>query len=100
MFGFFFGRVLFNYITDPAGTAEEFRRTTWTELRDRMLSNNYLATWLGRFVFQFFLVVTGITVLYAIGASEETLFSRNFANNSPLDDLNDSVQASLSKNFM
>ena len=54
MFGFFLGRVMFNYITDPTGTMEEFKSITWTELRDRMLSNNYLATWLGRFVFQFF----------------------------------------------
>jgi len=100
MFGFFLGRVMFNYITDPTGTMEELNSITWTELRDRMLSNNYLATWLGRFVFQFFLVVTGITVLFAIGNAEGTLYSRNFETSSPLDDLNNSVQASLLKNYI
>ena len=100
MFGFFLGRVMFNYITDPTGTMEELKSITWTELRDRMLSNNYLATWLGRFVFQFFLVVTGITVLFAIGNAEGTLYSRNFENSSPLDDLNSSVQTSLLKNYI
>ena len=74
MFGFFLGRVMFNYITDPTGTMEELNSITWTELRDRMLSNNYLATWLGRFVFQFFLDVTGITDLFAIGNAEGTLY--------------------------
>lgn len=100
IFGFFIGRVGYNIITDPAGTAEEFKDISWDELRNRMLSSNYLTTWLGRFIFQFFCVITGIAVLYSIGASENVLFARSYDNRSPLDDLNDSVQASLLQNFI
>ena len=59
IFGFFLGRVLYDFITDPEGTREEIAGITWTELRNRMLSNDYLLTWTGRFVFQFLLVMTG-----------------------------------------
>ena len=100
IFGFFLGRVGFNWITDPNGTAEEFRDISWDELRNRMLSSNYLTTWAGRFIFQFFCVMIGIAVMYSIGASENTLFSRSYDTRSPLDDLNDSVQASLLQNFI
>ena len=108
IFGFFLGRVLFDVIVDPAGTQEEFENMTWTELRNRMLSNDYLLTWTGRFAFQFLLVMTGIAVLYSISVSNNYLFGpsntwqnvsfRKFASQG-LDDLNDSVQAGLSKNY-
>ena len=70
-----------------------------------MLSNNYLLTWTGRFVFQFLLVMTGIAVLYGISTTQKTLFTqRTFLSNQiqqvefqSLDDLNNSVQASLIK---
>lgn len=101
IFGFFLGRVLYDIITDPEGTKEEFEDISWTELRNRMLSNDYLATWLGRFTFQYFLVVAGIAVLYGISATQRTLFidkiqQRQFTN---LDDLNDFVLGSLLKEY-
>jgi len=108
IFGFFLGRVMFNVITDPQGTRDELNSITWTELRNRMLSNDYLLTWTGRFAFQFLLVMTGISVLYSISVSNNYLFGpsntwqnvsfRKFASQG-LDDLNDSVQAGLSKNY-
>lgn len=103
IFGFFLGRVLFDVIVDPAGTQEEFENMTWTELRNRMLSNDYLATWLGRFTFQYLILIAGIAVLYGVSATQRTLFLEDqvqqveFRN---LDDLNDSVQASLLKDFV
>ena len=100
IFGFWLGRVAYNYITNPHRTTEEFKSITISEIRDRMLSSDYLTTWAGRFIFQFFCVMVGITILYSIGASENTLFSRSFVNSSPLDDLNDLVQSSISENFV
>ena len=102
IFGFFLGRVLYDIITDPQGTKEEFEDISWTELRNRMLSNDYLATWLGRFTFQYFLVVAGIAVLYGISATQRTLFidkiqQRQLTN---LDDLNDFVLSSLLKEYI
>ena len=102
IFGFFLGRVLYDFITDPEGTREEIAGITWTELRNRMLSNDYLATWLGRFTFQYFLVVAGIAVLYGISATQRTLFidkiqQRQLTN---LDDLNDFVLSSLLKEYI
>ena len=99
-FGFFAGRVLYNYITDPAGTQKEFESITWEQTRKKALSAKFLTTWMGRFGWQFLCIFTGIAVLYAIGAAEETLFSRNFENRHSLDDLNDAVQAGISKNFV
>ena len=106
IFSFFLGRVLYNVITDPQGTREELQSITYEELRNRVLSNDYLLTWAGRFTFQFLLVMSGIAVLYTISRSDNFLFgpSNNWANVSfrkkrGLDDLNDSVQASLLKKF-
>jgi len=101
IFGFFLGRVIYDIITDPVGTREEFESITWTELRNRMLSNKYLATWLGRFVFQFFLVIMGIAVLYGISSMQNTLFESSKVSTQfrSLDDLNNSVQTSLLKDY-
>ena len=103
IFGFFLGRVLYDFITDPEGTREEIQGITWTELRNRMLSNDYLLTWTGRFVFQFLLVMTGIAVLYGFSNSQEKLFEEDKISQvefRKLEDLNDSVQASLLKDFL
>jgi len=100
IFGFFLGRVLYDFITDPEGTREEIAGITWTELRNRMLSNDYLLTWTGRFVFQFLLVMTGIAVLYGFSNSQEKLFVQDRKLDRNLDDIHDSVQASLLKDFI
>ena len=98
IFGFG-GRVLFNYLTNPARTETEIRTTTSEELWDRMTSANYLATWTGRIVWQALSALSGIAILYAIGASRDSLYGRSFTYNSPLDDLNNSVQNSLFQMF-
>ena len=98
IFGFG-GRVLFNYLTNPARTETEIRTTTSEELWDRMTSANYLATWTGRIVWQALSALSGIAILYAIGASRDSLYGRSFSNNSPLDDLNNSVQDSIFQMF-
>ena len=103
IFGFFLGRVLFDIIIDPVATREELESITFTELGNRMLSNDYLATWLGRFTFQYLLVVSGIAILYGISAAQGTLFEEDRIQQvefRKLDDLNDSVQASLLKDFV
>ena len=103
IFGFFLGRVLFDIIIDPVATREELESITFTELGNRMLSNDYLAIWLGRFTFQYLLVVSGIAILYGISAAQGTLFEEDRIQQvefRKLDDLNDSVQASLLKDFV
>jgi len=100
IFGFFLGRVMYNVITDPAGTQKEFESITFETVRETALSSKFLTTWTGRYATQFISLFTGIAVLYAIGAAQETLFSRSFESRHPLDDLNDSVQAGISQNFL
>ena len=96
IFGFFIGRIGYNLITNPQDTAEEFKSITFEELRNRWLSSDYIATWLGRFIFQFFCLMIGLAILYSIGIAENRLFVQGRS----LDDLNESVQSNLSKNFV
>ena len=85
------------FVTDKTNCP--IRTTTSKELWDRMTSANYLATWTGRIVWQALSALSGIAILYAIGASRDSLFGRSFSNDSLLDDLNNSVQDSLFKMF-
>ena len=87
---------LLSYGRNPTDTAEEFKSITFQELRNRWLSSDYITTWAGRFIFQFFCLMIGLTILYSIAVAENRLFVEGRS----LDDLNDSVQASLSQNFV
>ena len=44
----FGGRMATNIITDPAGSAEEFRSITITEIQDRITNIGYQNTWIVR----------------------------------------------------
>ena len=96
IFGFFIGRIGYNIITNPVDTAEEFKSITFEELRNRWLSSDYITTWMGRFSFQYFCLMIGLAILYWIGAAENKLFTEGRS----LDDLNYSVQAGISQNFV
>ena len=96
IFGFFIGRIGYNIITNPVDTAEEFKSITFEELRNRWLSSDYITTWMGRFSYQYFCLMIGLAILYWIGASENKLFTKVRS----LDDLNFSVQAGISQNFV
>ena len=57
LFGFFIGRVGFNLLTSPAETTAELKSITYEEHRNRWLSSDYIATWFGRFTFQYFCLI-------------------------------------------
>ena len=95
IFGFG-GRVLFNLVTDPQGTSNEFRDVTFDEIRTRLLSTDYLVLWLGRILFQAFCLVTGITILFIIGRSENGQTLRSFdTREADIDEIDRIVQQSL-----
>ena len=83
-------------MTNPEGTAEEFRDISVKELRDRLLSTDYLALWLGRILFQATCLVTGIAILYIIGRAENGQSLRSFvARQDHIDQIDQIMQQSL-----
>ena len=102
IFGFG-GRVLYNLVTDPQGTSEEFRDVSFDEIRTRLLSTDYLVLWAGRIVFQATCLITGISILYIIGRNENGQSFRSFTPEeraSHINEIDEIVQASLFSSFV
>ena len=65
--GFMFNmppRVLYNYVTNPVDTAEEFRNVTVKEVVDRTLSDGFRRRFILIFWFQYFSKLVGWSSLY------------------------------------
>jgi len=62
-----FGRVVFNLLTNPVTTMQELTKLSSEEQLERATSSNFLTTFLGRFLIEAVFITVGITILFSFG---------------------------------
>ena len=81
--GFFalLGRIVFNLVTDPLGTYEEWGTLTFQSLWDEATNNDRLTLFVGRFAYQTLSLVTGIAAIHFIANNDQATVSQSRHHN-------------------
>lgn len=77
--GFFalLGRIIFNLVTDPSGTYEEWGTLTYQSLYDEATDNDRLTLFAGRFAYQTMSLITGIAAIHFISNNDQATVSQS-----------------------
>ena len=80
--GFFawIGRAFYNFITDPTVTMQEISNISYDDQLKRLTDSNWLTTFLGRFIFQAFCLIVGITILFTFGGGGDGILNKSIEN--------------------
>ena len=73
----FLGRIIFNLITDPSRTYEEWGTLTYQSLYDEATDNDRLTLFAGRFAYQTMSLITGIAAIHFIANNDQATVSQS-----------------------
>ena len=74
------GRAIYNFITDPTVTMQEISNISYDDQLKRLTDSNWLTTFLGRFIFQAFCLIVGITILFTFGGGGDGILNKSIEN--------------------